>query len=80
AHSLVAVIEDNGHVGGVGDAVARELRVRRVDVEVATYALPQQFLPTGKRAAVLSDAGLSAQDIARDVVAAASRGTVQSRW
>jgi len=80
AHSLVVVIEDNGRAGGVGDAVARELRARRIDVEVATYALPQQFLPTGKRAAVLSEAGLSAQEIARDVVAAASRGTVQSRW
>jgi 1-deoxy-D-xylulose-5-phosphate synthase len=80
AHSLVVVIEDNGRVGGVGDAVARELRGRRVDVEVATYGLPQEFLPIGKRAAVLSDAGLSAQDIARDVVAAASRGAVQSRW
>ena len=80
AHSLVVVIEDNGGAGGIGDAVARELRARRVDVEVATFSLPQQFLPTGKRAAVLSEAGLSAQDIARDVVAAASRGTVQSRW
>lgn len=80
AHSLVAVIEDNGRAGGIGDAVARELRARRVDVEVATYGLPQEFLPTGKRAAVLSDAGLSAQDLARDVVAAASRGAVQSRW
>src|SRR4051812_15230250 len=80
AHSLVVVIEDNGRVGGIGDAVARELRARRVDVEVATYGLPQEFLPTGKRAAVLSDAGLSAQDLARDVTAAASRGAVQSRW
>src|SRR4051794_24577057 len=80
AHSLVVVIEDNGRAGGIGDAVARALRARRVDVEVATYGLPQEFLPTGKRAAVLSDAGLSAQDLARDVVAAASRGAVQSRW
>ena len=49
-------------------------------MEVATFGLPQQFLATGKRAAVLNEAGLSAQDIARDVVAAASRGAVQSRW
>jgi 1-deoxy-D-xylulose-5-phosphate synthase len=76
AHSLVVVIEDNGRAGGVGDAVARELRARRVDVEVTTFALPQQFLTTGKRAAVLTAAGLSAQEIARDVVAAASRGVI----
>src|SRR5207302_661165 len=59
AHTLVVVIEDTGRAGGVGDAVARELRARRVDVEVATFALPQEFLETGKRAAVLASAGLS---------------------
>jgi 1-deoxy-D-xylulose-5-phosphate synthase len=73
AHSLVVVIEDNGRVGGVGDAVARELRARRIDLDVLTFALPQDFLATGKRAAVLEAAGLSAQEIARDVVAAASQ-------
>ena len=73
AHSLVVVIEDNGRVGGIGDAIARELRTRRVDVDVVTFALPQEFLATGKRAAVLAAAGLSAQEIARDVVAAASQ-------
>ena len=73
AHSLVVVIEDNGRVGGIGDAVARELRTRRVDVDVVTFALPQDFLATGKRAAVLKAAGLSAQEIARDVVAVASQ-------
>src|SRR5947209_10960800 len=47
AHSRVVVVEDNGQVGGVGDAVARELRSRSVDVEVMTFALPQQFLTAG---------------------------------
>ena len=73
AHSLVAVIEDNGRAGGVGDAVARELRARRIDVDVATFALPQDFLPTGKRASLLKSTGLWAQDIAHDLVATASR-------
>jgi 1-deoxy-D-xylulose-5-phosphate synthase len=78
AHSLVVVIEDNGRVGGVGDAVARELRSRRVDVDVATFGLPQEFLPVGKRASILKQSGLSAQEIARDVVAAASTRIVSS--
>jgi 1-deoxy-D-xylulose-5-phosphate synthase len=78
AHSLVVVIEDNGRVGGVGDAVARELRSRRVDVDVATFGLPQEFLPVGKRASILRQSGLSAQEIARAVVAAASTRLVSS--
>jgi 1-deoxy-D-xylulose-5-phosphate synthase len=73
AHSLVVVIEDNGRAGGVGDAVARELRARRIDVEVTTFALPQQFLPMGKRASLLTSTGLSARDIAHEVVSTASR-------
>jgi 1-deoxy-D-xylulose-5-phosphate synthase len=78
AHSLVVVIEDSGRAGGVGDAVARELRARRIDVDVATFALPQDFLPTAKRAALLKSTGLSAQDIAHDVVATASRRIASS--
>ena len=74
AHSLVAVIEDNGGNGGVGDAVARELRARRVEVTLQTHALPQQFLEVGQRASVLRREGLSAQEIARSLVEAASRG------
>jgi 1-deoxy-D-xylulose-5-phosphate synthase len=74
AHSTVAVIEDNGIAGGVGDAVARELRTRRIDVEVLTFGLPQEFLAVGSRANVLRRYGLSAQDIARSVVEATTRG------
>ena len=74
AHSLVAVIEDSGSHGGIGDAVARELRVRRVDVTVQTFALPQRFLDVGTRAAVLKREGLSAQEIARSLVEAATHG------
>jgi 1-deoxy-D-xylulose-5-phosphate synthase len=77
AHGLVVVIEDNGRVGGIGDAVAREIRARGVDVDVATFALPQEFLPVGKRADVLASSGLSAQTIARDVVEAATRGIIR---
>ena len=40
-HRLVAVVEDNGRVGGYGDAVSRLLRDRDVDVPVKTFGLPQ---------------------------------------
>jgi 1-deoxy-D-xylulose-5-phosphate synthase len=73
AHGLVAVVEDNGTVGGIGDAVARELRQRGIAVPVRSFALPQRFLDAGKRPEVLTAVGLTAQDVARDIVEAVAR-------
>jgi len=73
AHGLVAVIEDNGAVGAVGDAIAREVRQRGIRVPVRSFALPQRFLDVGKRADVLASVGLSAQAVARDIVEAVAR-------
>jgi 1-deoxy-D-xylulose-5-phosphate synthase len=73
AHGLVVTVEDNGAAGGVGDAVARELRTRGVRTPVRSFALPQQFLAQGKRAEVLAEAGLSAQEVARAVVVAVAQ-------
>ena len=73
AHGLVAVVEDNGAVGAVGDAIARELRQRGIRVPVRSFALPQRFLDVGKRAEVLAAVGLTAQDIAREIVEAVAR-------
>jgi 1-deoxy-D-xylulose-5-phosphate synthase len=63
-HRLVVTIEDNGRVGGFGDAVARLLRDRDVDVPVKTFGLPQEFLIHGTRAEVLDEAGLTPQQLA----------------
>jgi 1-deoxy-D-xylulose-5-phosphate synthase len=68
AHSQVVVIEDGVVAGGVGSAVARELRTRRVPVPLRQVALPHEFIPHGERGAVLSECGMSAQEIARTVV------------
>ncbi|WP_327046760.1 1-deoxy-D-xylulose-5-phosphate synthase [Microbispora sp. NBC_01189] len=73
AHRLVAVVEDNGRVGGVGDAVARLLRDADVDVPVRTYGVPQRFLDHAKRAKILSDIGLTGQDLARQITEAVAR-------
>ncbi len=66
-HLLVAVMEDNGRVGGVGDAVARLLRDSGVDTPVRSFGVPQAFLAHGKRAQLLADAGLCPQNLARAV-------------
>ncbi|MEU6710268.1 1-deoxy-D-xylulose-5-phosphate synthase [Nonomuraea sp. NPDC046802] len=75
AHKLVAVVEDNGRVGGVGDAVARLLRDGDVDVPVRTFGIPQEFLDHAKRAAILGRVGLTAQDLARKITEAVAKRT-----
>jgi 1-deoxy-D-xylulose-5-phosphate synthase len=66
-HRMVAVVEDNGRVGGVGDAVARLLRDNDVHLPVRTFGIPQRFLDHAKRVEILADLGLTPQDIARDI-------------
>ena len=72
-HRLVVTVEDNGRVGGFGDAVARLLRDHDVDVPVKTYGLPQEFLPHGTRDEVLEDAGLTSQQLALRITEAVAR-------
>ena len=72
-HRLVAVVEDNGRVGGFGDAVARLLRDHDVDVPVKTFGLPQEFLSHGTRQEVLEEAGLTSQQLALRITEAVAR-------
>jgi 1-deoxy-D-xylulose-5-phosphate synthase len=73
AHGLVVTVEDNGVAGGVGDHVARALRNRGIVTPVRSFALPQEFLAQGKRAEVLAQVGMTAQEIARQVIEAVAR-------
>jgi 1-deoxy-D-xylulose-5-phosphate synthase len=72
-HRLVVTVEDNGRVGGFGDAVSRLLRDRDVDVPVKTFGLPQEFLSHGTRAEVLEEVGLTPQHLARQITEAVAR-------
>jgi 1-deoxy-D-xylulose-5-phosphate synthase len=72
-HRLVATVEDNIRVGGVGAAIAQTLRDARVPTPVRDFGLPQQFLQHATRAEVLADAGLTAQNISREVIEAVAR-------
>jgi 1-deoxy-D-xylulose-5-phosphate synthase len=72
AHEQVVVIEDGVSAGGVGTAIARELLSRNIRVPLRQVALPQAFLPHGERSALLTECGLSAQEIARAVIEAAA--------
>jgi len=68
-HRLVVTIEDGVRVGGIGTRIRQDLRAAGVDTAVTELGLPDQFLPHGSRAFIMEQVGLTAQTIARDVVA-----------
>ena len=74
-HRLVVTVEDNGTVGGFGDAVARLLRERDVDTPVRIFGLPQRFIEHGERPVILAEAGLEPQYLARAISEAVVRLT-----
>jgi 1-deoxy-D-xylulose-5-phosphate synthase len=64
-HRFVLTVEDNGRVGGVGARIAQALRDAEVRTPLRDAGIPQDFLEHGKRAAILTEIGLSAQNLAR---------------
>jgi len=69
AHRLVVTLEDGVRVGGIGTRLRQDMREAGVDTPVTELGLPAEFLKHASREQILEDAGLTAQQIARDVVA-----------
>ena len=67
AHGLVVTCEDNGLSGGIGSAVSAALRHAEVDVPCRDLGLPQRFYDHASRGQLLSEVGLTGQDIARQI-------------
>jgi 1-deoxy-D-xylulose-5-phosphate synthase len=72
-HRLAVVVEDNGRVGGVGARMTQEFADAGVAAPVLGFGLPQDFLTHASRGQVLEQAGLTAQEISRQVVEAVAR-------
>lgn len=66
-HRLVVTLEDCGRNGGFGSALAQALRDAETDVPLRDLAVPNEFLDHGSRGEVLSEVGLTEQDIARRI-------------
>jgi 1-deoxy-D-xylulose-5-phosphate synthase len=64
AHRLVATVEDNVLAGGFGAAVAEVLADEKIQTPLVRLGIPDQFLPHGKRDALLAELGLDAAGIA----------------
>ncbi|HEY9440645.1 MAG TPA: 1-deoxy-D-xylulose-5-phosphate synthase [Streptomyces sp.] len=66
-HRVVVTVEDNCRAGGVGSAVAQSLRDADVDVPLRDFGIPSAFLAHASRGEVMTEIGLTAPDIARQV-------------
>ncbi len=68
-HRLVVTIEDGVRVGGIGTRIRQALRAAEVDTALNELGLPDEFLEHASRNEILERVGLTAQAIARDIVA-----------
>ena len=66
-HRLVVTLEDCGRHGGFGWSLAAALRDAELDVPLRDLAVPNKFLDHASRDEVLSELGLTEQDIARRI-------------
>jgi 1-deoxy-D-xylulose-5-phosphate synthase len=66
-HKLVVTLEDNGVAGGIGSAVSAALRRAEIDVPCRDVGLPQEFQAHASRKEVLSNVGLTEQNVARQI-------------
>ncbi|MGA1837006.1 1-deoxy-D-xylulose-5-phosphate synthase [Herbiconiux sp. 11R-BC] len=69
AHRLVVTIEDGVRVGGIGTRIRQDLREAGVDTAVTELGLPDEFLEHASREEIMERVGLTAPQIAEDVIA-----------
>ena len=69
--------EDGVRAGGVGASVSQLLRDHELDVSVRNFGIPTVFLEQGKRAQILTEIGLTAQDISLRIVETMAQRTDQ---
>ena len=68
-HRLVVTIEDGIKVGGIGTRIRQDMRAAQVDTALNEVGLPDEFLEHASRGEIMERVGLTAQAIARDIVA-----------
>jgi 1-deoxy-D-xylulose-5-phosphate synthase len=72
-HRLIAVVEDNSKSGGVAAGISQFLRDKNIYTPQRDFGIPEKFLNHGTRAQIMSEIGLTAQDISREIIEAVAR-------
>jgi 1-deoxy-D-xylulose-5-phosphate synthase len=67
-HRLVVTVEDGAVTGGVGARLSQALRAAGLDMPARDLGVPARFIPHGKVDQLRAELGLTAQDVARQVV------------
>ena len=67
-YKSVVVLEDGIRHGGIGSSISELLRDAGVLIPLHSIGVPLEFIEHSKRAEILSDIGITAQNIARSVV------------
>jgi len=68
-HRLVVTIEDGVKVGGIGTRVRQDMRTAQIDTALNEVGLPDEFLEHASRGEILNRVGLTAKQVAHDIVA-----------
>ncbi len=64
----IYTIEDNVKIGGLGDAVARFYRQKGLKTRVRSFGFEDGFIPHGTPAELMEEFGLSAKEIAKEII------------
>ena len=67
-YKSVVVIEDGIRHGGIASSLSEMFRDARLGVPVHSIGVPLEFIEHSKRAEILEDLGITAQQIAREIV------------
>jgi len=68
-HRLVVTIEDGVKVGGIGTRIRQDMRTAQIDTALNEVGLPDEFLEHASRDEILNRVGLTAKQVAHDIVA-----------
>lgn len=67
-YKSVVVLEDGIRHGGIASSLSELFRDARLEVPIHSIGVPLEFIEHSKRAEILDDLGITAQQIAREVV------------
>ena len=67
-YSRVVLIEDGIRHGGIASSLSEMFRDARSSIPIHSIGIPLEFIEHSKRAEILLDLGISAQDISRSIV------------
>jgi 1-deoxy-D-xylulose-5-phosphate synthase len=67
-YKSVVVLEDGIRHGGIASSLSELFRDARLEVPIHSIGVPLEFIEHSKRSEILEDLGITAQQIAREIV------------